>query len=156
MSDKSHVSMEQHQCPVCGTIHNTNALLIDKRGREVFDRYTVTGLSPCDDCQSRMDDGYVALVAVVPKGSDGASTFAYEREELNPSEVSYTGAVAWISRQAWVAVFNPGTPLPPEDRAMAYVQPEVIEELERMYAGLRGVAVEELESSTDGGSTSVH
>ena len=33
MNDKSHVSLEQHVCLVCGTAFDTGAILLDKRLR---------------------------------------------------------------------------------------------------------------------------
>ncbi len=34
MNDKSHVSLEQHVCLVCGTAFDTGAILLDKHERE--------------------------------------------------------------------------------------------------------------------------
>src|SRR3546814_1103109 len=43
MHDKSHVSLEQHVCLVCGTAFDTGAILLDKRLRASMERHTKTG-----------------------------------------------------------------------------------------------------------------
>lgn len=43
MSEKSHVSLEQHACLVCGTTFDTGAILLDKRLRASMERHTATG-----------------------------------------------------------------------------------------------------------------
>ncbi len=43
MHDKSHVSLEQHVCLVCGTAFDTGAVLLDKRLRASMERHTATG-----------------------------------------------------------------------------------------------------------------
>lgn len=43
MNDKSHVSLEQHVCLVCGTAFDTGAILLDKRLRASMERHTATG-----------------------------------------------------------------------------------------------------------------
>ena len=60
--DKEFVTMEKHLCPICGTEHETNAILIDKKMRKKFDRYTTTGYGLCKPCQAKKDEGYLALI----------------------------------------------------------------------------------------------
>ena len=36
--EKSYVTMEQKQCPVCGKIEDTGSLLLDKRLRKIKGR----------------------------------------------------------------------------------------------------------------------
>src|SRR3546814_5168048 len=43
MNDKSHVSLEQHVCLVCGVAFDTGAILLDKRLRASLERHTATG-----------------------------------------------------------------------------------------------------------------
>ena len=40
MPDKSHVSMEQHRCIVCGQDYDTGAILLDKRMRQAVNEIT--------------------------------------------------------------------------------------------------------------------
>ena len=72
--DKSYVTMEQHQCHVCGKIFDTGALLLDIHLRNRFDRNTVTGSSLCPDCSKRIDDGFTILI-VVKDGETGSNPY---------------------------------------------------------------------------------
>ena len=51
MNDKSHVSLEQHVCLVCGTAFDTGAILLDKRLRASMERHTATGWGLCPEHQ---------------------------------------------------------------------------------------------------------
>lgn len=101
MSDKSHVSMEQHQCPVCGALHSTGALFLDRFLRPSLERHTTTGLSLCPEHQAKADEGFIALVEVLP------------------DRKTYTGQYAHIRREAWGNVFN--VPLPTTEWCMVEV-----------------------------------
>lgn len=54
MNDKSHVSLEQHVCLVCGTVFDTGAILLDKRLRTSMKLHTAT---LCPEHQKLFDDG---------------------------------------------------------------------------------------------------
>lgn len=69
MSDKSHVSLEQHVCLVCDTAFDTGAILLEKRLRQSMERYTATGWGLCPEHQKLSDDGFVALVECDPQRS---------------------------------------------------------------------------------------
>ena len=71
---KSFVTMEQHQCPVCGTVFDTGALLLDKRLLNKFDSKTITGNSLCSECQSKIDEGFTILI-VVRDGESGDNPY---------------------------------------------------------------------------------
>lgn len=43
MSEKSHASLEQHVCLVCGTAFDTGRILLDKRLRACMEHHTTTG-----------------------------------------------------------------------------------------------------------------
>ena len=72
--DKSYVTMEQHQCHVCGKIFDTGALLLDTHLRNRFDRNTVTGSSLCPDCNKQIDDGFIIFI-VVKDGETGSNPY---------------------------------------------------------------------------------
>ena len=72
--NKSFVTMEQHQCPVCGTVFDTGALLMDKRLLDRFDNKTITGNSLCSECQSKIDEGFTFLI-VVRDGESGDNPY---------------------------------------------------------------------------------
>src|SRR3546814_7349711 len=69
MNDKSHVSLEQHVCLICGTAFDTGAILLDKRLRASMGRHTATGWGLCPAHQKLFDDGFVALVECDPQRS---------------------------------------------------------------------------------------
>ena len=72
--NKSYVTMEQHQCPVCGIVFDTGALLMDKRLLDRFDNKTITGNSLCSECQSKVDEGFTILI-VVRDGESGDNPY---------------------------------------------------------------------------------
>lgn len=65
MPDKSHVSMEQKQCPICGIIHTFECgILLDRRMKDSLERYTVTGQGLCEEHDRLHKDGFVALIVI--------------------------------------------------------------------------------------------
>ncbi len=66
MNDKSHVSMKQHVCLVCGLAFDSGAILLDKRLRASMERHTTTGWSLCVEHQKLADDGFVAYSVCPP------------------------------------------------------------------------------------------
>lgn len=89
MSDKSHVSLEQHVCLVCGTAFDTGNLLLDRRLRASMERHTKTGWGLCPEHQKLADDGFVALVECDPQrsGAPGAG-------RMKPEQAYRTGRLA--------------------------------------------------------------
>lgn len=71
---KSFVTIEQHQCPTCGIIFDTNALLLDRRLLNTFDSKTLTGNSLCSDCQEKIDQGFTILI-IVKDGETGDNPY---------------------------------------------------------------------------------
>ena len=51
MSDKSHVSIEQHICLVCGAAFETGSILLDRRLRASMEHHTKTGWGLCPEHQ---------------------------------------------------------------------------------------------------------
>lgn len=113
---KSFVSLEQHQCPVCLTKHDTGAILMSKRGLPRFNQHTVTGLGFCPECKQKYDDGFVALVALSREPNMGEDALTVPR----------TGVYAHIRAAVWDKVFN--VPLPAG--GIAACPTEVIEMLQ--------------------------
>lgn len=111
MSEKSHVSMAQHQCIVCGTRYDTGELLLDKRLKASMERYTVVGTGMCPEHQQLKDDGFVALI------------------ELNSAE-RRTGRLAHLRRVVWPHLFS--APLP--ENMVAYVEKGVMDMIEQQAA----------------------
>lgn len=100
MSEKSYVSVEIHLCPICTKKHHTGVLL-DKSLRKSLDRETVTGWGICSDCQAKLDQDYIALVAgemskseVLPNGN------------VKPDGIYRTGEIVWVKKDAADKIFN--------------------------------------------------
>lgn len=122
-SNKSHVTIERKQCVCCGSIYETGALMLDKRGRATFDKFTTTGLGICPDHQAQIDDDFVLFIEVDPArstyGNDGL---------MKPEGAHRTGVIAALKRPAAVAVFGPSISSVP----FAYCEPETIHALQRL------------------------
>lgn len=70
MSEKSHVSLGQSVCPVCGIVFDSGEVLLHKRLAQVLERKTVTGYALCPEHQGVIDSGMVILIVIsnVPSG----------------------------------------------------------------------------------------
>lgn len=51
MNEKSHVSLEQRVCLVCGSPYDTVSILLDKRLRARMNEKTITGRGLCSEHQ---------------------------------------------------------------------------------------------------------
>src|SRR2546427_5891346 len=92
MNDKSHVSMEQHVCLVCGVAFDTGAILLDKRLRASMERHTTTGWGLCAEHQKLADDDFVALVECDPQRSGSPNG------SVKPEQAYRTGRLAHLKR----------------------------------------------------------
>jgi hypothetical protein len=61
MSNKSYVSIEKKQCPICGTLHDVG-ILLDRRLRDSMEQSTVTGYDLCPEHKELHEKGFIALV----------------------------------------------------------------------------------------------
>jgi hypothetical protein len=114
MSNKSYVGMGFTVCPVCLAEHD-EVILFDNRLKNSLEQRQATGWGLCPDCQSKRDEGYIALVGVSnePKGLDDAIR---------------TGDIAHLKAHIFTDMFNTG--LPP--KGMAFVEQGVIEHLKSL------------------------
>lgn len=115
-SDKSHVSMEQKVCFICGRTYDTGALLLDTRLQKTFERYTVTGHGQCKDCDEKINEGRIALIGVD------------EEKTTNPNNPWRTGELVFLREEAFKKMFN--VELPP--KKIAFVDKEVVNMLKEM------------------------
>lgn len=117
--DGQWVTMEQKQCPVCGKVHDTGNLLLDKFMRGIFPgQYTCTGLEFCPECQKYIDDGYVILIEVKNKPSA-------EKKNMEVDEADRTGRVCYLKAAVAKDMFGMET-------AMAFIDQEVFAHLEKL------------------------
>lgn len=113
---KSHVSMAQHQCPICLVHFDTSEILIRKDLRQTLDLKTLTGHSPCPTCQGRINEGFIALVETA-EANPGRSTVGIE--------VKRSGNFAFLRKAVFPEIFNVPIPTVP----MVFVEPGVLEQL---------------------------
>lgn len=125
--EKSHVTMEEHICPICGNKHDTGAILLDKHMRKRFDRKTATGYGICKDCQEKLDAGFIALVEV--RNASGRST-------LKQEEAYRTGRMVWMQKSVALQIFN--MPESAYDRGMMFIDKEVMDKLIEMEKSAKG------------------
>lgn len=95
--DKSYVTMST--CPICK--EPTGTLLLDRRLKERFDRYTVNPTEVCDKCQKKYLKTGVMLI--------------------NP----HTGRLAVIKISAFKRIFDKEVP----EKHIAFVDDEVLDKL---------------------------
>lgn len=124
MNEKSHVSLEQHVCLVCGVAFDTGNLLLD-RLRASLDRLTTTGWGLYAKHQKLADDGFVALIECDPE-RNGLSE---SDDRVKPERAYRTGRVAHLKRHAFARVFGG---LPANRQPCVFVSPRVIERLQAM------------------------
>ncbi|CAK7032735.1 ATPase [Saezia sanguinis] len=127
MCEKSHVSLEQNVCTVCGKPFETGNILLDKRLRKSMGRFTVTGWGLCPEHQKLFDEGYVALVECDPERS-GVSA---ETTAVKPEQAFRTGRLAHLKRHVFDEVFNTSVD---EKQPCVFIAPGVIERLQSMTA----------------------
>ena len=127
MDEKSHVSLEQHACLVCGVSFDTGSVLLDKRLRASMNRYTVTGWGLCVENQKLADDGFVALVECDPRRSGSPAS----NGNLKPEQAYRTGRLAHLRRTVFAQMFN--VPIA-DEQACVFVEPGVIDQLQSMTA----------------------
>lgn len=102
MSNKSHASLEQRVCQVCGTPFDTGSILLDKRLRANLEDRTTTGWGLCPEHQKLFSDGYIALIEFDPKRSAKPT----RPLRMNPESAYRTGKVAHIKRELFDTLFS--------------------------------------------------
>ena len=125
MEEKSHVSLEQHLCLVCGIASDTGSLLLDRRLRANMARHTTTGWGLCPEDQRLHAEGFVALVECDPQRSGARSADG----QLEPGRAYRTGRLAHLRREVFAQVFDVTIAA---DQPMVFVEPGVIERLQAM------------------------
>ena len=77
MSNKSYVSIEKNQCPICGTLHDVG-ILLDRRLRDSMEQYTVTGYDLCPEHKELHEKGFIALVVPAVPPAENVKTLKIE------------------------------------------------------------------------------
>lgn len=92
--DKSHVTMEEHICPICSETYDTGVILLDTHLRKVFGTKTLTGISYCDKCKEMLKD-YIALVSI-----DESKSERLPNGRISPEGAYRLGEIIWVKREA--------------------------------------------------------
>lgn len=119
---KSHVSMAQHQCPICLAMHDTNEILLKRDLRPTLDPKTTVGHSPCPSCQGHLDNGFIALIET-RDANPGRSTVGID--------IPRSGNFAFVKQEVFAQVFN----VPVPDQRMVFIEPGILEELRAITEG---------------------
>lgn len=115
---KSHVSLEQRQCVVCGCTYNTGAVLLHKRLAKTLEEHTLTGRGLCPEHQKLHDEGYIALVEVDPELSR-----PMPNGNLTAKTAHCTGTIVHMRREFFKQVFT--TPIE-DDTPFVFVDSAVV------------------------------
>lgn len=120
----NYVAMEQLVCPVCGTTHDSGAILLNQRLRSIKGAKggrVTTGYGLCDEHQRLFDEGYLALIGIDPSRS------SLTGDTVKTEGAYRTGTVMHIRRTVADAIFN--IPIDPS-LPMVFVDENVLVELE--------------------------
>ena len=123
--EKSYVTLEQAVCPACGKTHDTGALLLDRRLRNLFDMHTPTHFDPCPECKTKLEEGYILLVEVDPTKSE-----FQEESKIKPQDAYRTGRMISMRRNIFEMIFV----LPAPPKGICFIEPEAFTKIERMTA----------------------
>lgn len=127
MSEKSHVSIEQHFCVVCGSTFETGHILMELSLRPNLDPYTATGWGLCPEHQKLADEDYVALVECDLQRSG----LPADSRRVKPGEAHRTGRVVHLKRRLFSSTFSVSAN---ETQPFVFIEPGVIELLQSMSA----------------------
>jgi len=117
--DKSYVTMEKKVCAICLQEYDTNVLLLDRRLRKTFDRYTTTGYGICPDHQKKLNEGYVALLGVIEE------PIVNEQGKVKIESAQRSGEYALIKKEACAKIFAQDVDI----KDMCFVHQELINKL---------------------------
>ncbi len=125
MNGKSHVSLEQHVCMVCGVTFDTGTILLDRRLRASMEQRTTIGWGLCAEHQKLADDGYVALIECAPQRSSVPSGATH----MKPEQALRTGSIAHVKREVFARLFD--VPIA-ADQPCVFVESGMIEQLQSL------------------------
>jgi len=113
MSEKSHVGMGHHVCPICYEKHD-EVVLLDRRLLPTLERDSFLGVKLCEACKA-LEAEYVALVAI---SNDYTGKMTVEKARP-------TGTVVRVRRSVWQDIFD----LPCPALAFVYCTQEMADKL---------------------------
>lgn len=119
MTEKSHVGLAYHVCPVCYKEHDP-VVLLDKRLQNTLTNHEFAGFELCEE-HEKMREEYIALVEVSNPPPQG--------EKLLPKDAKPTGNICHIRRHVFEHICSAKLPA---DLPMVYVEPGVLEKIQEM------------------------
>ena len=125
MSDKSYVSVEKKQCPVCGTLHDVG-ILLDRRLRNSMEQSTVTGYDLCPEHKELHESGYIAFIGV-------ANNYHPQDNKGHVSDAPRTGEYIHMRRELAKQMI----PNMPDDylaQPLVFIPQESIDQIKEMVA----------------------
>lgn len=117
---KSHVSMEQHICVVCGKEYDTGTILLDKRLSNSLERTTLTAWGMCPEHKKARADGFIAMIGIDEEKSSGSAN-----GHITPEDAYRTGPVLHLKDTTWDKIMN----VPAPERGVCFVDMDVIDML---------------------------
>ena len=123
--EKSHVTMEQLQCVVCGKEFDSGNILLDTRMRKQFEMKTTTGYGLCDEHKKLHNDGYIALIVCDESKSKPNG------DTVKPEDAYRTGEVIHVRRTAFKKIFT-GISAEAIAGSMMFISSETAEQLKQI------------------------
>lgn len=124
--EKSHVSMEQKVCVVCGKPYDTGSILLDIRLRESLDRHTKTGWGLCPEHLKLKEEGYVCLIEY-----DEDKSAMSRRDSIKAEDAYRTGTMVHIRKEVFERLFSREAP----EGMVVFCDQKLIEHLKKMQKG---------------------
>jgi len=120
--DDNYTTVEKKQCLVCLRLYDTGVELIDSQHKPTEATHTLTGLGLCPEHQQRVNDGYVALVAIDTGKSElqGGTVVAGGEYRL--------GKIMWVKREMAQLI----APQVPTSQTLVFCHPNLIDALDKL------------------------
>lgn len=139
--EKSHVSLERKMCPVTGKLWDTGTLLFEKHLGKKLEKYTTTGYAFCPEVAEKIDNGYVALIAIDESKSKSRNTIS-KGNKVSQEDAYRTGGLMYMRKELAESMFN----IKIQD--MNFIEDELFKQLEKK-ANEFSIAEEEDASKND-------
>ena len=89
-------------------------------------KQTLSADKLCPYCKEKRDNGFVALIAIDPEQSKGAT---HNGAEVTNVDVKRTGDIAFLEKNIWQQLFKSDIP----ESLTCFVDPKIIRQLEKTF-----------------------
>ena len=121
---KSYVSMEQACCPVCGQLHDTGTIILDRRLRDSMEQHTVTHYALCPEHKELHESGYIAFIGV-------ANNYHPQDNKRHVSDAPRTGEFIHMRRELAKQMI-PNIPDDHLAKPLVFITQESIDQIKEM------------------------